>query len=362
LELLRKGGADLTVKLGVGVVGIGFGQQVHVPAFRLDPRCEVIAICSTAMERAQTVANRLGIPKNYGDWREMILDPQIEAISIATPPTLQPAIALAALSHRKHVFCEKPLAASSEEAAGLLTVARQSGLAHMIDFEFPVIEEWQQAKVFLESGALGRIQNVLVSWQVETYANQMKLKSWKTDRQAGGGTLNSFVSHVFHYIEWLLEPIQRLKGYLWFDDTEDQVWADKAASLWLELAGGIPVSISVSSSSFLGTGHRVEIYGDRGSLVLVNPTSDYVKGFELFHGTRESKILTPILVTNESGSQSDGRVIMVGRLIKRFVDWVQDGIPGIPTIEHGYRVQTLVDAARESYTRGIWLDVSKIPC
>ena len=345
----------------MGIVGIGFGQQVHVPAFRLDPRCEVVALCSSAVERAQAVANRLGIPKGYGDWQEMILDPEIDAISIATPPIVQPAIALFALLHGKHIFCEKPLATTSEAAVDVLAVARKSGLAHMIDFEFPVIEEWQQAKVLLETGALGQVKNVLVSWQVETYANRMRLKSWKTDTKAGGGTLNSFVPHIFHYLEWLLEPIRRLKAYLWFDAAEDQIYADKTANLWLQLAGGTPVSISVSSNSFLGTGHRVEIYGDRGSLILVNPGSDYVNGFELFHGTRGNKGLERIVVKSDRLNHSDGRVVMVGRLVKRFVDWVHDGIPGTPTIEHGYRVQTLIDAARASHTKGTWLDVLNIP-
>jgi predicted dehydrogenase/GT2 family glycosyltransferase len=359
LELFREWGLDL---IRVGIVGIGFGQQVHVPAFRLDPRCEVVALCSKALERTQAVANRLEIPKSYGDWREMIFDPDIDAISIATPPIVQPAIALATLLHRKHIFCEKPLAATSEAAVDVLMAARKSGLAHMIDFEFPVIEEWQQAKVLLKSGALGRVQNVLVSWQVETYANRLRLKSWKTDIKAGGGALNSFVSHIFYYLEWLLDPIRRLKAHLWYGDTDDQLSADKAANLWAELADGTPVSISVCSNSFLGTGHRVEIYGDRGSLILVNPGSDYVNGFELFHGTRESKSLKRILVDDDRINQDDGRVVMVGRLVKRFLDWVQDGIPGTPTIEHGYRVQTLIDAARESHRKGIWLDVLICGC
>ena len=172
----------------------------------------------------------------------------------------------------------------------------------------------------------------------------------------GGGALNSFVSHVFYYLEWLLEPIRRLKAYLTPDDTERPTGANDGANLWLELNSGASVSVAVNCGAFLGTGHRVEIYGDQGSLVLENPTSDYVAGFRLLHGTRENKSLATI---SESGnvSQLDGRVVMVGRMVKRFVDWAQDGIPAIPTVEHGYRVQTLLDAALESHAKKVWVDV-----
>lgn len=340
-------------------MGIGFGQQAIVPAFRLNGHCEVVALCASTAQRARVVADRLGVPKAYGNWQELVSDPDIDVIAVATPPPVQPAIVCAALSQRKPVFCEKPLAPTREIAAGMLAIARQSGLAHMVDFEFAAIEEWIQAKVIVERGALGRLRHASVSWHVETYANRMGLKSWKTgDAALGGGILNSAVSHTFHYLEWMLGRIHRLSARLFVPAERDWSGGETVAVLCLELTGGVLVSVSVSSSAFLGTGHRLEIYGDEGSLVLENHTADYVAGFRLLHGTRQTNRLDPLNMEKGERTVQDGRVLAVGRLVDRFVDWVRTGVPAIPSFEEGYRVQCLVDWARQAHATGGWVDVS----
>ncbi|UBF28451.1 Gfo/Idh/MocA family oxidoreductase [Kovacikia minuta CCNUW1] len=104
-------------KIQVGVVGIGFGQQVHVPAFQLDDRCQVQAICASTVERATEVAQRLKVDRALGNWQELVADPTIAAISIATPPAIQTEVAIAALTQGKAVFCEKPLASFAGNSA-----------------------------------------------------------------------------------------------------------------------------------------------------------------------------------------------------------------------------------------------------
>jgi predicted dehydrogenase len=125
--------------ISVGVIGIGFGQQVHVPAFRSDPRCMVRAICASDSGRALKVAETLGIGQAYGDAQAMIADPKIDLISLAVPPARQPALIEAAARAGKHVFCEKPLAADANSAAGALQAVRRAGVRHAIDLLFPEI-------------------------------------------------------------------------------------------------------------------------------------------------------------------------------------------------------------------------------
>ncbi|NER51889.1 MAG: Gfo/Idh/MocA family oxidoreductase [Symploca sp. SIO1A3] len=342
-------------KIRVGVVGIGFAQQVHVPAFRADERCEVVAICASNLARASKVAGKLDIPQAFGDWQELIAQPNIDVISIATPPNIQPEIAIAALSQGKGVFCEKPLATSAAAAQQMAAAAQQQGVANMVDLEFPEIELWQQAKLILERGELGKLRHVAVSWNVETYANRMGLDSWKTRIEAGGGVLNSFVSHSFYYLEWLLAPITRLFCSL-FRTPGDKRTGDTLATLCLELESGIPVSLSVSSHAFLGNGHHLEFYGDAGTMILDNPTSDYVGGFRLLKGTRESKSLEMIdLGDNSHKIHQDGRITVVGSLVKRFVTWQETGIPDKPSFTEGLRVQQLLEAAQQSHQSGSWI-------
>jgi len=342
-------------KIRVGVVGIGFGQQVHVPAFRADERCEVVAICASNLSRASQIAGKLDIPQAFGDWQELIAQPNIDIISIATPPNIQPEIAIAALAQGKAVFCEKPIATSAEAAEKMVAVAREQGLANMVDLEFPEIEPWQQAKLILDRGELGNLRHVAVSWNVETYANRKGLDSWKTQIETGGGVLHSFISHSFYYLEWLLDPITRLSCSL-FRAPGDERTGDTFANLCLELESGIAVSLSVSSHAFLGNGHRLEFYGDAGTMVLDNPTSDYVGGFRLLKGTRESKSLEIIDLGDSSPKvHQDGRITVVGSLIKRFVTWQATGVPDKPSFTEGLRVQQLLEAAQLSHESGSWV-------
>jgi len=346
-------------KIRVGVVGIGFGQQVHVPAFRMNKACEIVALCATTRDRARDVAKRLAVPGAHGDWRELIADPSVDAVAVATPPPMQPPIVLAAFAARKPVFCEKPMAATSEQARRMLLAARRSGLANMVDFEFVALDEWWRAKEILDQGQLGRLRHASVTWHVETYAVRKKVRSWKTGgAETGGGVLNSAVSHVFHYIEWLLGPIQRLTARLLSPTEHEGLVGETVAMLWLEMASGVSVAVSVNNGAYLGTGHRVEFYGEEGSLVLENSTAEYVTVFQLRHGTRESKRPVRVGGSTPGPDVPDDRILPVARLVDRFVDWITTGTVGEPSFEAGYRAQCLLDWARQSHATRQWIEVA----
>ncbi len=347
----------LRQKIRVGVVGIGFGQQVHVPAFRANKRCEVAVICASSEERAHKVAESLQIPEASGDWEALVRDSGLDAISIATPPALQAEIAIAALQAGKAVFCEKPVAVDRDAAVKMVHAAQGAGLPNMVDFEFPEIECWQTARKLLLDGAIGSLQHVQVSWYVETYANRMGLDSWKTQAAAGGGTLSAFVSHVFYALEWFCGPVRRLSAGL-YSVPGDERPGDTLATLNLELNTGVPVSISVSSQASFGSGHRIDFYGSDGRLMLENRTQDYMNGFELWHGDQSHDRMEKVLSSKEGTEAEDGRLKAVGHLVDRFVEWIDAGQPQRPDFANGLRVQTLIDAARASHASGCRVEVS----
>src|SRR5215207_6575413 len=136
-------------KIGIGIIGIGFGQHVHAPAFRLDDRCEVRAIAASTQERAQQAASKLGIEKAYGDAKALIADPAIQAVSIAVPPHLQPSLIIAAAQAGKHIFCEKPVGVDLSAAMRALQAVREAKVVTAINFIFPEIAAWQTAKQIL---------------------------------------------------------------------------------------------------------------------------------------------------------------------------------------------------------------------
>ena len=340
----------------IGVIGIGFGQRAHVPAFSATAGCEVVTLCASSHERAAKVAAQLRVPAATGDWHELVADPDIDALAIATPPALQTTIAAAALRSGKAVFCEKPLATTTGEAESLVELARQFGAANMLDFELPEIAAWRRAKAVLDDGGIGRLRHIAVNWYVETYASRMGLDSWKNDPARGGGTLNGFVSHVFHYVEWFAGEIDSVSAQL-SGSPEQGPAGDALVVAVLRLASGVPVAVTVSTNAFLGSGHRVAFYGDDGTLVLENATADYATGFRLYMGTRDIGALEELEVAVSGTAQavSDGRVPLVASLASRFVEWVRHGVPARPDFADGLRVQRLIAAAQRSNDVGGWV-------
>jgi predicted dehydrogenase len=327
--------------VAIAIVGAGFGQQVQVPAFQSVPGCEVRAICAIRLEEAQQAAQHLAIPRATDDWRELLADPGLDALALAVPPSLQAVIALAAAQAGKHLFCEKPLALNVSQAQSIVAAARHSKIVHAIDFMFPEIAAWQKARELLASSVLGRIRHVALTWRVETYAYRAQADNWKTRAATGGGTLNNFASHTFYYLEWLLGRIERVCARLTPRETEVEARVDAL----VEFAAGFPGTISVAADAFLGPGHRLEVYGDSGTMVLENTAADYARGFKLFLGTRAAPQLTAIETVSHD-SHADGRVYPVSRIAGRFIEAIRSGGNAVPSLEDGLRVQGLLDTVR----------------
>ncbi len=341
----------------LGIVGSNYGRLVQLPAFRADPRCAVVAMAGSDAARTAARAAEAGIPKAYSDWRALVEDKDVDAVAIATPPSLQAQIASAALALGKPVFAEKPLSNDLPSAHAMLRQAEASGVPAMIDFNFPFIMAWMRAKEMLDAGAVGRVRHITVHWHVENRAIQMRMRSWKAAGD-GGGVLGNFIAHCFHYLEWFAGRLTglsaRISGLPGDPETETTV------AMAMQFADGPPVSLSMSCASYLGAGHRLEFFGEDGTLVLHNPGADYMRGFELSHAKRPQAALIHIPVGDPIDAQyPDGRIAPVSRLAKRFFDAIESGTPATPGFAEGYRAQVLIDAARRSNSQGAWINVQE---
>src|SRR5262245_48889324 len=203
-----------TVVIGVGILGCNYGRTVLIPAFRHDPRCEVVALGGTDAARTADLARATNVARGFGSWQALVEEPAVAVVAVAVPPDLQPAIAQRALELGKPVFLEKPLATDLAGARLILESARKSARPTVIDFNFPELTSWRRAKAFLDAGTVGRLRNVVVTWNFEHRATRLRLESWKTRGDGGGGLLGNFVSHCFYNLEWLCGPISGLTARL----------------------------------------------------------------------------------------------------------------------------------------------------
>jgi predicted dehydrogenase len=340
----------VTKPLRVGVVGGGYGQAVLVPAFRSIPGVSIDVICASTAGRAGAFAQRLGIPRWTGDWRELARDPEIDVVAVSVPPTVQVPILQAAIAAGKHVFAEKPLAMNAAEARAIVEAARAAGVVGALDFEFRELSAWQRVRALLAEGAIGSVCHVYYSWRIETYGHRENLLNWKRTAEGGGGTLNQFGSHALDSIVWLFGPARVHSAQLLRAGAGT---GDARVEALLEAGAGVPVSLSIAADAPFGSGHRLEIYGKDGALVLENRGSDYASGFTLALGRRGGPLAPVELEPFPPGA--DGRIVATGRVVRRFVEAVSAGARTVsPGLEDGLRVQELIDAIRAADQRSPW--------
>ena len=359
-------------KVRIGIVGLGFGRSVLIPAFRAVPEADVVAVAGRHHEHARSVASECGIPRHFSSWEEMVSCPEIDAVCIATPPALHSDIAVASISARKAVFCEKPLAHDSSGARTMWAQARHSGLAHAVDFEFRYIPAWRFLKHLLQNGVAGPLRYVNINWTVSTWADSNRPWSWRSDRSAGGGVLGALAVHAFDYIPWLFGPVRSVSGQLSTripyrpaqDGTLKETTAEDYCNSSMLLHDDTPVGVTISNVAPCGRGHWIEVDGEDKTVVLGSENlNDYTSGFEIWAAEKGER-LRKLPIPEEFQIQEtygDARVGPVSRLASQFIRSIQSGQDcTMPSFEDGYRSQLLMDSIFRSNNGRRWVDVPAV--
>ena len=142
--------------IGIGVAGTGFIGPAHIEGLRRNGLM-VLGLAEANKELAEEKAALLNIPRSYGSLEEMLADPDIDVVHLATPNHLHHPHAKAALLAGKHVICEKPLALNASQSAELVQIAREKKLVNAINFNMRMYPLVQQARKMVQDGELGDI-------------------------------------------------------------------------------------------------------------------------------------------------------------------------------------------------------------
>lgn len=355
--------------LGIAVLGTGFGQKIHIPGFKAHHRTEVVAVYHRDPETARAIAAKHDIPNPCSTLEQVMALPAVNAVSIATPPFLHLSMATAALKAQKHVLLEKPTALSVEEARQIETLAQQQQAVVAMDFEFRFVPAWQRLAELLSEGYVGTPRLVKVDWMVPGRANPERAWSWYARQEQGGGALGAFASHTFDYLAWLFGPAKRLCANLTtaipqrpdpVSGTLKPVDADDTCTLMLELENTIPCQVTISSVTYAGRGHWLEVYGDRGTLILGSDNlKDYVHGFKLY-GAEGGQPLAELPIPDRLAfpqTFEDGRLAPFIRVVDHWVNDIDQNHVSPPAIAEGVYSQLLMDLAHQSQARRTWMDI-----
>ena len=356
-------------KIGVGIIGTGFGQLMHIPALQIHPQTEVVAVYHRDRLKAQQIADKFGIAHACDRLETLLAIPEVQAVTISTPPNLHYEQAKAAIASGKHILLEKPVTMNAQEAIELYHLAQQHQVVAATDFEFRGVPQWQYLKYLLDQDHVGKKRLITIDWLVQGRADPKRIWNWYSQKACGGGALGAIGSHVFDYVRWLFGDIHSLCGQLStaIGDRPDingilrPVDADDTCNILLELADGTPCNISLSTVTYRGRGHWLSVYGEHGTLVLGSANqADYVHGFSLRQGKpdRPEMEVMPIPVEYDlPKNYTDGRLAPVLAICDRWVNSIQSGQPMTPSLYEGAWSQVLMDLTQESHQQKKWLNV-----
>ncbi len=351
----------------IALIGYGFMGRAHSHALgvmgRLFPAAvaaETVLVCGPHRESAKTFGARWGWPEVCTDWREAVERDDIDAVDIATPSSVHAVIGEAALAHGKHVFCEKPLANSLEDAQRLAAVAKTSGQVHMVGFNYRRVPALALAREWIASGKLGAIHHFQAQYLQDWAANDQTPYSWRFSRDiAGSGALGDLGSHVIDLGRYLVGEMKTVSAQTNIvvphhggDEGTQPVTVDDAAMFLIRFESGAAGMVDVSR---VATGRknrlRLEIYGSQGALAF-----DLERLNELevwWNKDRPHDGWQRILVTNAAhpymrGWWPDGHALgWDATFVHEMHDWIAacgTGAEVRPDFDDGLRCQAVIDA------------------
>ena len=211
----------MTREIGIGLLGVGWMGEVHSTSYRRVPihfpecegRARLVVAADEVDERARAAAARLGYERSTTDWREVVADPEVEAVSICAPNFLHREMAVAAADVGKHFWGEKPLGALPADTAEIARAAERAGIRTIVGLNYRNPPAVQHAKRLLDDGALGEANHFRMQFLASYSANPRGALSWRFSRRlAGHGILSDLGSHAVDLAQFLLGPIVRATG------------------------------------------------------------------------------------------------------------------------------------------------------
>jgi predicted dehydrogenase len=243
---------------GVLSVSGHYVLRVHTPISE-SPLMEMRAIASRSAPKAEEAARRLGIPKAYGSYEELLADRDIQAVYVPLPNHLHAQWVKKAADAGKHILCEKPFAMNAREAQDAVSYAAARGVKVMEAFMYRFHPLWRRAREIVRDGELGEVHALHT---IFTYS-LLDPKNIRNIPEAGGGGIPDIGCYAVSSARFLLgrEP-QRVVSLVRRDPV---LKTDVLSSAILDF-GDMRALFSIATQTF--PSQSVEVYGSDGSMIL----------------------------------------------------------------------------------------------
>jgi predicted dehydrogenase len=300
----------MATKIRVGIVGAtvtpggsGWGANAHVPALRALPEYELKAICTAHAETASASAAAFGAALAFHDFEAMLAHPDIDLVAVVVRVPGHHRLVMRALEAGKAVFCEWPLGASLAEAEAMANLAGACSATTAVGLQARSDPTFMYARELVQQGSIGEVVSARMSAVSQAVTRRGAGRIWQGDRRNGANTLTIAGGHAIDALCFVLGEFEEVAARLATRITE---WrnTDTGATMrvdspdWVSvsgrLGGGAEAAFLVTTVPFSPSGHRFEIYGRDGALVISGGSPN--NGPNQLHGARGDEPLTALEV------------------------------------------------------------------
>jgi predicted dehydrogenase len=199
-----------------GVLGVGEVCEVKsAPAMNIIEHSRLVAVMRRNGEKAREYAIKHKVPKWYDKADELIGDPEVNAVYIATPPNAHAELTKKAALAGKPVYVEKPMARTHRECLEMIDICEKAGVPLYVAYYRRTLPNFLKIKELIDKGTIGsvRIVNIQMYKPIEPDIVARARENWRVDPQiAGGGYFYDLASHQLDFLDFLFGPIVEVKG------------------------------------------------------------------------------------------------------------------------------------------------------
>jgi len=260
-----------------GFIGCGnVTEKKSGPAFKKIEGSTVVAVMSRDEEKAKNYAEKRGIKKWYTDAMELIEDPEVDAVYIATPPSSHATYAIMAMKAGKPVYIEKPMASSYEECTRINRISQETGVPCFVAYYRRYLPYFIKIKELIQEGTIGNVINVQIRFAQPPYDLDYNKENlpWRVQPDiAGGGYFYDLASHQLDILQDIFGCILEAEGFK--SNRAGLYKAEDTVSACFQFDSGL-----VGSGSWCFVAHssakedRIEVIGDKGMLCFSTFTFD----------------------------------------------------------------------------------------
>lgn len=253
----------MSTKIRWGVLSTAsIGLRKVIPGMQRSELCSIDAIASRDRAKAEETARRLGIPKAYGSYEELLADPEIDAIYNPLPNQLHVPWTIRAAEAGKHVLCEKPISLTTAEARTLLDVRARTGVRMGEAFMIRTHPQWLRAHQLIAEGRIGTLRSVIGAF---SYHN-VDPANIRNQVECGGGALLDIGCYAIHASRYMFgRAPERVVGLV---ECDPRMHTDRLTSALLDFGSGQTI---FTCSTQLVPHQRIHFLGTKGRIELEIP-------------------------------------------------------------------------------------------